>query len=81
MKPFKLIVAVDGDGKSKFKIEGDGRRDVTKGQVITYLAGELEKFKLEMIMEDVLKKMINEAKAQVEGIQVVKNMPDKLKGK
>jgi hypothetical protein len=79
MKPFKLVITVDQDGKSKFKIEGDGRRDVNKGQIITYLAGELEKFKLEMVMEDVFLKMINEARTQVEGIQIVKNMPPTLK--
>ena len=43
------------------------------------LAGELEKFKLEMIMQDVFRKMMDEAKTQMEGIQIVKDIPQGLK--
>ena len=79
MKPFKLTISVDGEGKSQLRIDGAGKAEVTKGQMIVYLAGELEKLEMEMVIDGVGKKMMQEAKKQMEGIRLVKNLPRNLK--
>jgi len=82
MKPFELIISVDKEGKGKLTIDGPGKNEVTQGQVITYLAGEIEKYELEITMTNVTKKLFDGLKKQaVPGIQIVKDIPSKFRSK
>ena len=79
MKPFKLTISVDGEGKSQLRIDGPGKNEVLKGQMIVYLAGELEKLEIEMTIDGVGKKLMEQAKKDMERIKLVKAMPPGLK--
>lgn len=81
MKPFKLIISVDKEGKSKLTIEGDGRKEVTEGQMIVYLAGELEKLELDIAISNIGKKVFELVKQQAQGIQLIKDLPPSMKNK
>ena len=77
MKPFELIISVNGEGQSKLGFDGPGKKEITTSQVVGYLAAELEKYEL-MIATDRTIKTITK---QMSGIQVVKDIPMKLRGK
>jgi hypothetical protein len=81
MKSFKLIVSVDEEGKSQLKVDGPGKEEVLKSQVITYLAAELEKYELNMTIDGVGKRVLEEMKKQTPGIQLIKDLPPSMKNK
>ena len=81
MKPFRIIIDVDKDGKSKLVLGGQGKAEITQAQIVVYLAGELEKFELEIAIDNIEKKMMEKMKKQMQGIQLVKNLPLGMKNK
>lgn len=81
MKPFKLIISVDKDGKNTLTIDGSGKKEVTEGQIITYLAGELEKLELDIAINNIGKKVFELVKQQAQGIQLIKDLPPSMKNK
>ena len=81
MKPFKLIISVDKDGKSVLTIDGVGRKEVTEGQIIGYLAGELEKLELDISINNVTKKILELMKQRDQEIQLIKDLPPHMKNK
>ncbi len=77
MKPFELIIAVNGEGQSKLGFDGPGKKEITTSQVVGYLAAELEKYELmiatDRVIKEVAKKMGNS------GIQIAQNIPPRFK--
>ena len=76
MKGFEILIMVSREGKSHMKIQGEGKSGVTTNQILTYLSAELEKYELMVVVDRTIKAVTK----QMGGIQIVKDLPPKLRG-
>lgn len=79
MKPFRLIIEVDSEGNSQLKIDSSNKKKITQGQIVQTLAGILEKVELGVAIDELHQRLIADAKKEMQGIQIVKDLPSKMK--